>query len=216
MEIPIRNLFLYFSCFMIILLLMHFFPESSSWSIHNRFNLDTEANIPTWYSTVLLFSISILSIVIHFLREKYIKNVETWNSFWLMFSSVYCFLSLDEAARLHELIDRSTSIKWVYIYAPFGAIFFSICFVYFWVIRRDSTDLRIWFLGGLIVYATGGLLSEFVSYYYAPLPAVVQQIEFIVEEGLEMLGTIMVLMGCFKELNYLSSKGYRHLSSSEK
>ncbi|OMH38044.1 hypothetical protein [Motiliproteus sp. MSK22-1] len=205
MEIPIRKSFLFFSFIVAILLLMHFFPESSSWSIHNRFNLDTEGNIPTWYSTVLLFSISILSLVIYFLRERFIRPIERWNSFWLVLSSAYCFLSLDEGARLHELIDRSTSIKWVYVYAPFAAVFFSICFMYFWVVRRDSEDLRVWFLGGLVVYATGGLLSEFVSHYFAPLPEVLQQVEFIVEEGLEMLGTIMVLMGCFKELNYLNS-----------
>ena len=204
MPIPIRKLFLFFSFCILFLIVMHFFPQKLSWTINNRFDLNTEANVPTWYSTVLLFSVSLFSIVIHFVRKNLVKSNNIWSSFWLFLSCVYCFLSLDEASRLHEILDQSTSIKWVYVYAPFGAIFFVLCFFYFWVIRGDNKNLLKWFVGGLLLYAAGGLLSEFISYKYSLSPMWLQ-VEFVFEEGLEMLGTVMVLMGCCQELNDLNA-----------
>jgi hypothetical protein len=205
MEIPIRKIFLLLLTFIGFLLLMHLFAEDLSWTIHhsNRFNLDAEANIPTWYTTILLFFISICSLIIYVLRTTVIVQESNWDSFWILVSAVYCFLSLDEGARLHELIDHYTSIKWVYVYAPFGAVFFFICTFYLFTIRKDNNQLRNWFIGGLIFYAIGGLFAEFLSHYFYPLPPILQQVEFISEEGLEMFGTVMVLMACFTELNIL-------------
>ena len=45
MEIPVRKLFLLLLFFLLILLVAHFIPESFSRTIHNRFNLDSEANM---------------------------------------------------------------------------------------------------------------------------------------------------------------------------
>lgn len=33
------------------------------------------------------------------------------------------FLSLDEASLVHEIIEQSTSVKWVFLYAPFLGMF---------------------------------------------------------------------------------------------
>jgi hypothetical protein len=190
---------------------MHFFPEDLSLTINNRFNLDQEANIPTWYSTVLLFLVSMCSLTIYFYGTTLLSQSDRWRSFWILMSSVYCFLSLDEAARLHELIDKHTSLKWVYVYAPFGAIFFLLCVFYLFSVRNNDRTLRIWLLGGLLLYATGGLFAEYYSYYFGPLSPILQQVEFVLEEGLEVLGTIMVLMACFTELNQLNAdKGQIH------
>jgi len=159
MDISIRNLFM-FLMFLVFILLgmhlgMHFVPEHISWTIANRFSLDSEANVPTWYSTVLLFSVSLCSLIIYFMRNNVVEHDHLGRLFWLVFGAVYCFLSLDEAAGFHEIIDNTTSMKWVFVYAPFGAIFFIICTIYFIVIRNNEKKLRNWILGGLIVYAVG-------------------------------------------------------------
>jgi len=104
-------------------------------SLENRFDLDQEANIPTWYSTVLLFSISQLSLIIYIIGRKIRLNASL-RSFWLGFSAVYCFLSLDEAARLHSMITFGVNVKWIFVYAPLGALFFSFCLYYFITIIR--------------------------------------------------------------------------------
>ena len=205
MQIPIRKLFLFFVSVVFMLLLLHFFPESLSSTIRDRLNLDKEANIPTWYSAVLLFLIAICSGVIFIVRTKIMETAESGNRFWAVFGLVYCFLSLDETARLHEIIDTVTSIKWVYVYAPFAALFFLATVRYFWKLRPDDRDPGRWIVGGLLVYAAGGLFSEWMAHSMS-LRGGVQQLETILEEGLEMLGTIMVLMGCFQELNTLSRR----------
>ena len=208
MQIPIRKSFFILLSFLCILLLMHLFVHHISWAIHNigMFNLDTEANIPTWYSTILLFLVSLCSLIVYRIRVNGITRSERGNAFWLFLAIVYCFLSMDEAARIHEFIHGYTCIKWFYTYAPFGALIFIITAVYFSVIRSNYKDLRIWILGGLICYASGGLVAEFLSHYFSPLSPVLQQVEFMFEEGMEMFGTSMVLMGCFTELNHLNAQ----------
>ena len=114
-----------------------------------------------------------------------------------MFGLVFGLLSLDEAARLHETCD--CALKWVYIYAPLGCLFFAFCVRHF--ARIPAPSPRYWILGGLLVYALGGLGGEWVSHLLNPLPHAFQQAEFVFEEGLEMLGAILVLSGCWTELN---------------
>ncbi len=173
---------------------MHFFPANWSWAIEDRFNLDKEANAPTWFAVVLLFSVSIIALLIHIVGRN-IRTATSWRSFWLVFSVVFCFLSLDEASRVHEGIDNVFHIKWIYVYMPFGALFFIICTYFFRVINKNNT-LTYWILGGLIIFALGGLLCETISFYLYSGKA-----EVVFEEGFEMLGTIMVLTGCVQELN---------------
>jgi hypothetical protein len=207
MTIPIRKLFLLLLFFVLILLLMHLFPSSLSCIIRNKFNLNGEANVPTWYSTVLLFSVALSSLIIYLRGKTTAYNNNLWWSFWLGFSAVYCFLSLDEAACLHEIIDQYISIKWIFIYAPFAGMFFMACVCYLIVIRNDSKTLRNWILGGLVIYAAGGLICEAINCLLYPLSPTLQQVEHIFEEGLELVGTIMVLMGCLHELNRVTNWG---------
>jgi len=118
----LRKLFFYLVAFVLFLLFMHVFPNDIFLFIDSRFNLNDEANIPTWYSTVLLFSVSLSSFIIFQMEQKF-ENIESGRRFWLGFGAVYFFLSLDEAARIHEFLNYLTSTKWVFLYAPFGMIF---------------------------------------------------------------------------------------------
>lgn len=201
--LSLRNLFLLLLFIVFILIAMHFFPETLSRNIHNRFNLDGEANLPTWFSTVLLFSVSVSSLMVYFLRNKMSNYDHAWCFFWLFFAAVYCFLSLDEAALLHEFFTQSTSLKWIFLYAPFFGIFFFICSYYLLVIYQGDKKSRNSILGGLIIYVFGALVSESISYLLYPLPSWYQQVEFVLEEGFELVGTIIVLVGVLQELNRL-------------
>jgi len=199
----IRKLFLLLLFIVFILLVMHFLTKQfAPAAIHIGFNLDGEANIPTWYSTVLLFSIGLCALFIYHLKNSIIDRNNVWQFFWLGFGAVYCFLSLDEAARFHELVDKFTSIKWVIIYAPFAVIFFLVCAYYLTAINKNRM-LRNLILGGLFICAAGAFICESISHLFYPLPSVLQQVEYIVEEGFELCGTIMVLIGCLQELNTL-------------
>ena len=166
-------------------------------------DLDAEANIPTWFSTILLFCVSLTSLFIYIFGRN-IEILASGQSFWLGFSAVYCFLSLDEAARIHEIFDTSLRLKWIFIYAPVGAIFFLICCYYLTVINKNDA-LRNWVLAGLLVYAFGGLVGESFDYFFYS-----SQVEVVFEEGFELLGTIMVFRGCLQEVNRRFTVNWNH------
>ncbi len=170
------------------------------------FHLDKEANIPTWYSTILLFAVSFSSYLIYYFQNKIPGEKKRFSKFWLNFSLVYCFFSLDEAARIHELIDKMISVKWIYFFAPFAAAFFIYCFIYFSTVNPGNKILRNWMIGGLIIYALGGMGFEAIDHIFRPLPPLIQNLEYAFEEGLEMIGTSMVLTGCIIELTAVYNK----------
>ena len=196
-----RRLFLLLILSELIILTMHFFPAHWSWAVEDRFNLDKEANVPTWFATALLLSVSMTALIIYIVGRNIRINIP-WRSFWLLFSAAYCFLSLDETSRVHEGIDNVFHIKWIYVYMPFAALFFVAC-AYFLIVINKNKNLTYWILGGLIVYALGGLLCETIYFYFYSGKA-----EVVFEEGLEMLGTIMVLTGCVQELKRQHKAAY--------
>ncbi len=213
MNLPVRKIFWTLIVFTIgllgiysfFVLFGHFLGGDLEVIIAHRFNINEEANIPTWYSTMLLILVSAASFFIYYLGRRLTEHSFFQRTFWLVFGSVFCFLSIDEAAMIHEIIDLSTSLKWVYIYAPGAVIFFLVCAYYFVVVRKDDRDLRNWMMGGLVVFVTGGIVPEWISYSFH-FPNSIQLIEFVVEEGLEMVGTVMVLNGCLLELNVQFAK----------
>lgn len=202
MLIPIRKLFLSQILIGGFLIVMYVLSGGLSWDVFGKFNLDGEANIPSWYSTVLLFSVSLFSLAIYGL-----SHAHSHTRFWIYFGGVFCFLSLDEMVGIHEALEQTSTVKWVFFYAPFVAAFFVACVYYLKKIGQPV--LRNWLLGGLVVYSLGGLVCETISYVYYPLPQLLQYLEFVLEEGFEMLGAIMVLTGCLHELDrLLITKGH--------
>lgn len=161
--------------------------------IHSRFDIDGEATVPAWYSTVLLFCVAQCAFALYYLRNKTEPNARL-PSFWLVFALVYCFLSLDEAARIHEMLGERMNIKWIFIYAPFAAVFFAFC-CYFFIFAEAHKEVGKWVLGGLILFAAGGLGGESISYFFGS-----SLTEKIFEESFEMFGTIVVLVGCLQEV----------------
>jgi len=65
-----------------------------------RFNLEMEANVPTWFSSMLLAIASgllaIIGVAARQERAPYARH-------WLLLSVVFVLLSLDETAQLHEM-----------------------------------------------------------------------------------------------------------------
>ena len=65
-----------------------------------RFSLDAEANIPSWYSSVVLLFCAVLLGLIAVARRT---ARDTWWPHWAALSVIFVYVSLDEAGRLHEL-----------------------------------------------------------------------------------------------------------------
>jgi len=194
MEIPTRKIIQLLLFVAIVFIILDLLATGWGSYLEYLFDLDQEANIPTWFSTILLFSVAITSFMIY-TSGREINNSITWRFFWPGFSAVFCFLSLDEASGLHEMITSSLNINWIWIYALLGVIFFIIC-SYFLENVNKNKDLTDRILGGLAIYALGIAMSVFINSYIQ-----LGEAESMLEEGLEMLGTIMVLSGCLRELD---------------
>ncbi len=179
-------------------------PEFVYW----RFNINGEANIPTWYSTALLLLVAQAAFGVHLLRRQAGQALAPGlvhvlgRYFWLGFGLVYVFFSLDEAALVHELFDKLGAPKWVFFYAPGAFLYVSGCLLYFFRVEKDQRSVRNWVLGGLLVYVIGGVGLEWVGYHYQlHLHEPLLQIEIVFEELFEFTGTAMVLAGCLTALN---------------
>jgi hypothetical protein len=168
-------------------------------TLQDRFDLDGEATIPSWFSGMLLMAVAVCAFIIHSVRYRLGGSLPT-RFFWLVFGAFYMFMSADEVAELHEIIDAATSVKWIFVYAPVGGVFFLYVAWYFLVERRAIGAVAGLILGGLLLFAVGGLFAEAVDHFFYPLPDMLQLVEIVVEEGLEMVGTALVLVGCLKEL----------------
>jgi hypothetical protein len=184
-----------------VLVAMHPASRYIGEAVHWWFDLDGEGNIPALFSTALLAAVSLTAFSVHRARDRKAGGSRLARFFWLWFSVFYAFLAADEGLEVHEWIGRFVRLKWIYVYLPFMAAAFGVILYYFGKLRKEDRLLGRWIVGGLVVFAYGGLVCEFISHRCFPLPFPLQETEIMVEEGLEMLGTIMVLRGCMGELN---------------
>jgi hypothetical protein len=74
-------------------------------SLHRLFNPDIEANLATWFATALLLSGALLTGLVA--RVK-IDAHDPTRHYWVRLSGVALFMSIDEAAQFHEMLQEPT------------------------------------------------------------------------------------------------------------
>lgn len=128
------------------------------------FDLDGEANIPTWYQSVTLLFAALLLLIIGRIEERHgHKGVLYWKGL----SFIFLLMSIDEAASMHERIGALVHDKthaggllyfsWVILGAPFVVMVGIAYWRFLWRLPRP-TALR--FLVAGIVYVGGALGVE--------------------------------------------------------
>ena len=197
MTINTRKAFLFILFITFMLLVAQFVPPKYSMTFHQKFFFDYEGNVPTWFSGILLFCVSLVAFSIHFITKD-TRRLHLY--FWMFFGFAYLYLSMDETAQFHELIDTFTQFKWIYLYAPFAGVFFLLCLYYFFFSHYSEKAVAFWIIGGLAVYAVGGMGMELIADKFKLSP-LLEFFEVIIEECMEIIGTAMVLVGCLKQFN---------------
>ncbi len=188
------------------------------------FDVDSEKNIPTFYSFLtLLFSSALLSIIAF---GKKVNNSGYWLH-WTGMAAIFLFLSIDEFASIHELFNRPISLAlnvsrhinmedasdyprylWV---IPYGIL----VIVFFLTYLRFLLDLPgevklLFFIAGLI-FVSGAIGCELIwEIWYDPgvSHTIGDEIITTVEEMLEMAGIIVFI---YALLSYIKSE-YRKLT----
>jgi tetratricopeptide (TPR) repeat protein len=205
---PVRPKFhvkVFFSllCLALILVFLHLLFQHAPRIWNDKFNLDQEANVPTWFATALLLAVALCAFALHRAQEETRPGRCFARLFWLGFSFVYVLFSLDEAAGFHEMsVHWAGPIRFA-LFAVVAGAFFAACVYNFLVLRREARHLAGWILPGMGIYFLGAIGLETLNAFLSPLIANFTSLEIIAEEGMELLGTIMVFTGCLAELSRL-------------
>lgn len=166
--------------------------------IANRFNLDHEISVVTWFSSILAFIVSIIFVLIGMnQQDKAKKNV------WRVLSLLLLLISVDEIAAAHELL-----LQGIHIAAGFGEeqtllanawlIIVPVLVLGFVILARiihrglpNRIFRQIVFAG--LIYITGALIVEYLSIPVEKEEIAYKLVLIPAEEGLEMLGLAMFL-----------------------
>ena len=171
---------------------------------HHILDLDAEQTAGSWFSSCQFFLIGVSLLVNNF---KDLSPNPTSCKFLTLIGLGFIFLSLDEAATIHESISASLQHiawmprfkgqqgLWIPLYAVLGLGLL-------WLTRKNL--FKIWirhkkectiFIYGFLTLLFGAVVLEIISYQYLRTPQMQNWylLEVALEEGLEMLGASIIL-----------------------
>jgi len=189
----------------LLLAVAHLVSNSISPAFREKFNLNQEGNVPTWFSTVLLFWIALNSFRIYKANAQVQNTVRLSQIFWGLMSAAFLFLSLDEGAQVHELFALLNLPHWFLIYAPFIILFLFLTYYYLFC-ENCGKELRAWLGWGFVLYILGAFFFELITYVLSPLSPTLMEVEYVLEESLEMVGAILILMGTQHHLQQIEDQ----------
>jgi hypothetical protein len=157
------------------------------------FHLDSEYNVPTLFSAMLLLISAGLLIII----ARSSKN-KPFYFHWGTLACLFVFLAMDEAFLIHEtlipifrdLFHTSGILRFAWV-IPYGFAIIFLVLLYSSFIFKLPKPTRSWFILSGLLYVSGALLFELVSGYFYELyggRSLFYQLVMFIEENLEMLG----------------------------
>lgn len=161
------------------------------------FSLSYEANLPTWYATVLLFSASALLFDIGSRADGPRR--------WRVLGGIFAYMSLDEAIEIHEHLGWLVHGEGVFYYGwviP-ASLITALIGLYFLPFLRALPELtrRRFVLAGL-VYVGGALAMEAPLGYWAERNGsdnLGYGLIDLVEESLELVGLNLFVLALLAE-----------------
>lgn len=181
-----------------------------SWTIRHWFDLQAEANIPTWFSSAQLLLLFILSILysIH-IDSKHLR------SFYSLIGLVFLFFSADETSEIHESITsifKQLSMHsffphahgmWILVY-PIILIVLTFIFRKGLLAFLNERIGRTVFVIGAVVFVAGGVGFEVFGYYsssHQGPESILSVIGVTAEESLELLGQSLMIYALLSKLS---------------
>lgn len=174
-----------------------------TWNFMGLFDLDSEANLPTWFSQTLLLVIAILLGTITFWRVKTKKpKSENWQ--WASLSIMALLMSIDEGSVVHEkfslLVARYTGdlsgtplyFAWVIVGIFLVLVMLLIFFRFWW---RLPTKTKWLLFSAVVVFLAGSIGMELLGGYYISTESLdgTYRLMVLAEELLEMLGSVIAI-----------------------
>jgi hypothetical protein len=150
------------------------------------FDVDTENNLPTWFSGALL---AVAAFWTWLQADAARALSDRWALHWRVLAFGFLTMSLDEVAGIHETINTVSDITWA---IPGGILAMVIAMLYFpFIWNLPSKTFRGFVLAGTL-YVGGAVGVEMIG---APMveDAMPYNLVTVAEEGLEMGGVLVFI-----------------------
>jgi hypothetical protein len=174
------------------------------WLLHALFDLDGEANVPTWFSSCQLYLIGVIMFLLSFIRYKAGRPSRP---FLFVLSVCFLLLSLDETAQLHERMTQWVGrryIDWLPEFvrqgAPLTVSVLAVAAFILWLAFHDLSAIWRWSprlsllaMAGVCISILGGVVMEAIGYKFLQYGTPLYKLEVAIEEFMEMLGASLIL-----------------------
>jgi hypothetical protein len=174
------------------------------------FDITAEGSLNNWFTSLTLDLACVVALVIYSLRKHRLDDYHGRYRVWLWAAACWLFLSIDEAACLHESIQallrefakqsvRETELVWIGGYLLLvGAVALRLVFE----MRQCRSSVVALGLAGATYLAA-------VTAHFAWLPEQVAEFRVLIEEGCEMGGSLFLLLSMCLYARYvvLDAKG---------
>jgi hypothetical protein len=197
------------------------FGHPTLYGFGKLFNLDAEATIPSYFSALLLLLAGCLLTVAAVAHHRHGRQ---WYLHWALLAAGFVYLSIDEAAGLHELLNRPARVVLraqdsgpasavadaLMISGPwtlFGlAIVAAVGLFYLPFLLALPRRYALLFSGAGLLYTFGAVGFEAtvgpLLHAYWPTPSAFST-EVVAEETCEMLGVVWFVYGLLDYLAFL-------------
>jgi hypothetical protein len=186
-------------CITAIFVAINASPLINSWAVSWLFELNTERNLTVWFSSTSLLLIGLIALDLAVQPRSDARS-------WGLVAAMFTFLSLDEAASIHELVgflfsERVGTIDalpglyaWVAVLVPIALV--AAIILGRWIMRQagPGTPARRLGLTALCLWALVPV-AEFLDPQLGMPRALV-----ILEESLELVG-IGLMLGAFVQMH---------------
>lgn len=174
----------------------HVFHHGYLFGLVPKFDLDVENNVPTWFSSMLLFLCAEMSFLIGYARRQ---QGDRYFPHWFGLAVVLLVFSAEEIAMIHEevmlVVRHAFGLKGFFFYAwviPGGVIVLLLTAVFFRFFLHLPHGCRLRIVLSAVVYFSGAIGMEMVGGWlestHGGRDFLLYGLEVILEESLEMLG----------------------------
>lgn len=196
-------------CNMLVLFFKYYLGHVNVFGFIRQFNLDLEANIPTYFSSLLLL---ISSCLLYSIAAALKSRGDKYTTHWFCMAIIFLFLSIDEVSSLHEMLiaplnrgyDLSGFLYFSWVIVGFVAVIvMAIFYLRFLLALPNNTKINFIIAAG--VYLGGALGIEMVGGYYSSnydTPSFVYQLITTLEETMEMVGLLIFINALIDFLHY--------------
>ena len=178
-------------------------PHQWQFGLAGLFDLNAEANVPTYFSVIQLAIVAVLLVVIGWHART---RADRFARHWLVLGAIFLFLSLDELAQIHEqwnLLRDALHTTGMLYYAwvlPYGLLTAAVGVFYIGFLLHLPARTRWLFVLSGLIYVGGAVGLEMYGGYlesHIGREAIATSLPYLTEvffeEGMEMFGIALFI-----------------------